>query len=166
MIKHRLGSRLTLAFWVISVYSQPAQPDHEDTHPIEPAIHVDVTLEGRPPKDYALRFSISNSGSADFAVYRSEVPWLNPNSSIVLGVGTEGVPLRSIARIIDSPRETEIFPRGSTRQGVLRLDERIRELDREIQRRDVIIFWSSRICSTKGTCSKRFGGWVLIPRLK
>jgi len=131
-------------------------------------LEVEVTVGTRGKNDYVLHVKVRSGYQDPISVNKSDLPWENRYSMIVVAVGARsvgGVTLREVYPISDPvPSEIAIRP-GEVLEGDVVLRDRFPTLPEELRKRDVVVFWSYQLPFRSGkTVSNRASGYLVIPK--
>jgi hypothetical protein len=140
----------------IAMFASPLASEN-----MPPGIRVELS----PAKPLWIRVTL-RSGAANTATFpRSELPWGNRYSIVLVATTLQGAPLEKFYPI-DDPMPDEIsVPPGATLTGEINLENNIPDLARLTKASDVHLFWAYE--SPKELNLPRWsGGWILIPKQK
>ena len=122
-----------------------------------------VQVELDPAKPLALRITLRSGSKTAARIYRSSLPWGNRYSMVFAGVTPRGEPLTQDLPIDDpGPTQVTVEPKSSL-SGDIDLQRVFTDLDKELKKSEVIVFWAYKAPDGLGI-PRWSGGWVLIPQ--
>lgn len=143
----------------VSVACRAAAQDKRSADPL--GLSVKASLDR---KALAIKMELALKPDKAVTIYESDLPWKNHDSIVIVAANLRGEPLnRSLP--IDDPGPATIEIKGQYEsRGTIDLQYQFPTLADEINKRDVLIFWSYQLRSIDGVPSERVGGWFLVPK--
>jgi hypothetical protein len=113
----------------------------------------------------ALRFEIANRTTTTLTIAREFLPWIFPPTLVVAAVGLHPPRVLKTAHpLIGLPYGEVTLGAGQRLEGVLRLDQRLVNIDHELSRSEVVVFWLYGGKATDGRRLGRHGGFEVLPK--
>lgn len=155
---------LVLIFW--SSVSNLTESENNGYLKVEDLV-VAVSLD-RSQSDLGMMIQLTSKSKGPLRIYESDLPWAHWNSLVLTAVkpkrGGEVLKNPRALPIDDPGPRTLVLAPGTTVQGRISLDKRFPDISQEIQRSDILIFWSYQLTPIDAAQLERAGGWFLIPK--
>lgn len=114
----------------------------------------------------AVEFSITNKMTVPIRLYRSNLPWMNASSTLILVVKPDHFGTRVEREyLLDNPglNKIEIQP-NETMSGKVDLYQFFPSLAAKRKQGEFLLFWTSQTKDVERNKSPRTGGMLVIPR--
>ena len=148
---------------VLSLGLAPIASEAEQAIPVQ----LTVTQIGEQAR---LKVSVTNQSKNDLTLYKSELPWGNRYSMIVVAVSLGGNnEVVSIVGLIDDPGPgTTVIHSGETISGEIDLARRFPQQWPGVSDKPLLVFWSYQLATSDERKSLRLGGWLelKVPKQK
>ena len=122
-------------------------------------LQLTVTQIGQQAR---LKVSVTNESKHYLTLYKSELPWGNRYSMIVVPVSLAGnnEVVSSVGLIDDPAPGTTVIHSGETISGEVDLARRFPEQWPEVSGKPLLVFWSYQFATSDERKSKRLAGWL------
>ena len=119
------------------------------------------------PGDIGLLFSLTNRSSEPITIDESALPWVGRYSITILAVPKKSDPLSGIFPVEDFFAEKAITLQPSeTRNGRVPLNWHVKDLQKVLQVRDVLVFWHYEPKNIARASLGEYGGWITLKALR
>ncbi len=130
-------------------------------------IEVNIRQKNSVTRQVELSIELKNISRKPLVLLRDELPWNSSSAMLFVVTDLGGGPLRQISPLIQPnlERQVKIEP-GSTLSGATVLDDSIPSLSANLQKRELIVFWTYKPSEVHRSIKKieRVGGHFLLTR--
>ena len=108
--------------------------------------------------DFELRFH----GPSDISIPKSSLPWGNHYSTPLIAVIPYGDTLIQSYPVDDIEPSYVLLRPGAILRGRIDLSEHFPTLKKEVLSREIVVFWTYRLETSRDVRSNRVGGWLSV----
>ena len=115
-----------------------------------------------------VRVTVTNSGQKAVRFHEADLPWHPYSNRLVLALLSDDILKTPIERALiaaDPIIGTVSISPGKSLTGEVNLRYSYPTLIRDLSKKDVLLFWSYKPVSIRGSEGERLGGFLVIPKL-
>ncbi|WP_116813026.1 hypothetical protein [Steroidobacter cummioxidans] len=129
-------------------------------------VTVEISIQEGAASSAKLKAIVRNNSTSSIEINSSSLPWGGRYSTILAAVreSSPNEPLDQRFPIDDLGPETIHLKPGAKIEGQIEMHDFFKDMDKALQKDNLIVLWSYKLVAVDGKESKRLAGWVRVPR--